>query len=74
MTTRSSEPGYLRPRELAERWLGVVTMSTLDNWRSQKRGPRFVKIGGRVLYPIDEVVAYERRNLRGTPNNPPTQP
>lgn len=70
--TRSSD--YLTPRELAERWRNIVSLSTLDNWRSsQNRGPRFVKIGGRVLYPVAEVEAYEARNLRGTPNTP-TQP
>ena len=52
---------YLTPKELAERWRNIVTLSTLDNWRSsQNRGPRFVKIGGRVLYPVAEVEAYER--------------
>ena len=74
MTMKSSEPEYLQPRELAARWRGVVTLSTLDNWRSQNRGPRFVKIGGRVLYPVAEVEAYELRNLRGIPNNLPNQP
>lgn len=67
--TRSSD--YLTPRELAERWRNIVSLSTLDNWRStQNRGPRFVKIGGRVLYPVVEVEAYEQSNLRGLPNNP----
>lgn len=67
--TRSSD--YLTPRELAERWRNIVSLSTLDNWRSsQNRGPRFVKIGGRVLYPLVEVEAYEQCNLRGLPNNP----
>ena len=74
MQMKSSEPEYLQPRELAARWRGVVTLSTLDNWRSQNRGPRFVKIGGRVLYPVAEVEAYERRNLRGIPNTPSNQP
>ena len=73
MTKSFDQPGYLQPRELAERWRGVVTLATLDNWRSQNRGPRFVKIGGRVLYPVAEVEAYELRNLRGMPNHPPTQ-
>jgi hypothetical protein len=71
-TTKSSEqPGYLRPADLVSRWCNTVTLSTLDNWRSQNRGPRFVKIGGRVLYPVAEVEAYEARNLRGIPNHPP---
>jgi predicted DNA-binding transcriptional regulator AlpA len=65
---RSSD--YLTPKELAARWRNIVSLSTLDNWRSsQSRGPRYVKIGGRVLYPLAEVEAYEQRNLRGLPNN-----
>ncbi len=60
---------YLTPRELAERWRNVVALSTLDNWRSQQRGPRWFKAGGRVLYPINEVVQFEQRNMRGFPNN-----
>ncbi len=71
--TNSSDVEYLRPAELATRWRNTVTLSTLDNWRSQNRGPRFVKIGGRVLYPLEEVVAYEMKNLRGIPNTPNTQ-
>jgi len=61
---------YLTPRELAERWRNVVTLSTLDNWRSQQRGPRWFKAGDRVLYPIHEIVQFEQRNMRGFPNNP----
>ena len=65
---------YLTPRELAARWRNIVSLSTLDNWRSSaNRGPRYVKIGGRVLYPLAEVEAYEARNLRGLPNNPPSK-
>lgn len=71
----NSFDGFYTPRELAEgRWKDIVKLSTLDNWRSQNRGPRFVKIGGRVLYPVAEVEAYELRNLRGMPNTPPNQP
>lgn len=72
---RSSDNGYLTPRELAARWRNIVSLSTLDNWRSsQNRGPRYVKIGGRVLYPLAEVEAYEARNLRGMSNNNTTNP
>jgi hypothetical protein len=34
----SSDVEYLRPAELATRWRNTVTLSTLDNWRSQNRG------------------------------------
>jgi hypothetical protein len=61
----SGEKAYLTPAELAERWRNVVTLSTLDNWRSQQRGPRWFKAGGRVLYPVNEIIQFEQRNMRG---------
>lgn len=66
--TQSGDTNYLTPSELAERWRNVVSLSTLDNWRSQQRGPRWFKAGGRVLYPILEVLQFEQRNMRGYPN------
>lgn len=65
---QSGEASYLTPRELAERWRNVVSLATLDNWRSQQRGPRWFKAGGRVLYPINEIIQFEQRNMRGFPN------
>lgn len=43
---------------LAERW--DMKRSTLDNWRSLGKGPVFTKIGGKVIYLIDDVIAYEQ--------------
>lgn len=52
---------YLTPEELAERWEHRITVGTLANWRAKKRnqGPSFTKLGGRVVYPIEGVEAYE---------------
>lgn len=42
-----------------------ISVRTLENWRQVKgRGPRFAKFGKRVLYPVAEVEAYERGQLR----------
>jgi hypothetical protein len=71
---QSGDTSYLTPAELAERWRNVVSLSTLDNWRSQQRGPRWFKAGGRVLYPVTEVVQYELRNMRGFPNKTASEP
>ncbi len=71
--TSSNGVQYLTPQALAERWCGVVTLATLSNWRSAGRGPRFLKAGGRVLYPLQEVERFEQRNMRGIPNNPKGQ-
>ena len=55
---------YLTTKELIERWRNQVSASTLANWRSEKRGPSFVKIGGRILYPLADVLAYEEKSRR----------
>ena len=63
MTTRS-ESEYLTVKELIDRWRGQISATTLANWRSERKGPAFVKIGGRVLYPLQDVVAYEEKSRR----------
>ena len=62
--TRSDEPKYLTAKELIDRWRGRISASTLATWRYKGRGPVFVKIGGRVLYPLQDVVAYEEKGRR----------
>ena len=42
---------YLTPAQMAERT--GVTVKTLANLRSKKSGPRFVKVGGAVRYPVE---------------------
>jgi hypothetical protein len=37
--------------------LGVAT-GTLRNWRSQGRGPKYVRLGRRVLYRLKDLDAY----------------
>ena len=45
-----------RPREAAH-YLGV-SVDTLESWRSQQRGPAFIKIGGRIHYEQSALDAY----------------
>ena len=54
----------LTAAELAKRWRGKITEGTLANWRAQGKGPRFVKMGGVILYPLDQVEKYENENLK----------
>lgn len=55
----SQSQQLLSPAELVARWGNAVTLGTLANWRSNKTGPSFQKIGARVRYPLDAVQAYE---------------
>jgi hypothetical protein len=52
---------HLDQRGLAERWR--VSMRTLEQWRWQGKGPRYLKIGGRVVYRVEDVEAFEVANL-----------
>lgn len=58
-------PEFLTAEQLARRWAGIVTTGTLANWRSKKVGPQFVKLRGRVLYPVEKVTAWEAENMSG---------
>lgn len=53
---------HLRQKDLAERW--HVSPRTLERWRWLGGGPRFLKIGGRVIYRLEDVEAFERAQLR----------
>jgi predicted site-specific integrase-resolvase len=47
---------------VAERW--HISPRTLERWRWIGEGPRFLKVGGRVIYRLEDVEAYEREQLR----------
>ena len=40
---------HLNQKQLATRW--GVSEATLERWRSEGIGPKFLKLCGRVLYP-----------------------
>jgi hypothetical protein len=60
---RGGDHANLTQLELAERWR--LSGRTLEKWRQARRGPRYLRVGGRVLYPIEEVRRFEAANLRG---------
>ena len=53
-------PDFLTPKELATRWR--LNQQTPANWRSERRGPRWTKIGSKVLYPFEGIQSYEQSN------------
>lgn len=54
---------HLHQVELARRW--HLSPRTLECWRWQGRGPRYLKVGGRVLYRLEDIETYEADQLRG---------
>ena len=53
---------HLNQVELAERW--GFSPRTLENWRCRGEGPPFLKIGGKVIYSLEDVEAYEQEQKR----------
>ncbi len=54
----------LNQTDLALRWR--ISPRTLERWRWLREGPRYLKLGGRVLYRVSDIEAYERSIIRLT--------
>ena len=54
----NSPMNHLNQIHLARRW--NVSPRTLERWRWLNQGPRYLKIGGRVVYRLEDVEAFER--------------
>ena len=52
-----AEKQFLTTDELAERWR--KSKRTLENQRGKKQGPNYLKVDGKVLYDLEEIIAYE---------------
>jgi hypothetical protein len=48
--------------EVARRWR--LSPRTLERWRWLKLGPAYIKAGGRVVYRLDDILAYEAQQRR----------
>ena len=48
---------HLNEMELAKRW--EMSHRTLQRWRMDGRGPVYLKLGKRVNYPLNAVIAFE---------------
>jgi predicted site-specific integrase-resolvase len=61
---------HLNQRELAERW--NISQRTLERWRWVGDGPQFLKLGGRVVYRVEDVERYEAEQLRSHTGSSPS--
>jgi len=51
----------INEQELAERW--GLSPKTLQRWRSEGRGPRYLKLSKRVTYLVEEIQAFEMESM-----------
>jgi hypothetical protein len=52
----------LTTEELAARW--KMHPKSLANWRVSGEGPRYIKLGKRVLYDVADIEAWEQKNKK----------
>ena len=51
---------HLTPRQLAERW--QVSDATLASWRYKGCGPKYIKWGKVIRYPVTKIEEWEREH------------
>jgi len=54
----------LSDQNLAAELLGGLSVRTLERWRIEGRGPRFVRVGRRVMYRAEDLAAFVEAGLR----------
>ncbi len=53
---------HINQVELSRRWR--LSPRTLERWRYRGTGPRYLKVGGRVVYRLDDIEAFEAAQVR----------
>lgn len=67
------ETQHLNQEQLARRW--SMSFRTLERWRWLGVGPKYLKIGGHVVYRLVDIEEYEAESVRsGTPKSEITLP
>ena len=48
---------HLTEAELSKRWR--VSRRSLQRWRAEGSGPAFLRLNGRIVYAMDDIVSFE---------------
>jgi predicted site-specific integrase-resolvase len=56
-----SKEAYLSSQDLAQLW--GVSVNTLRKWRWEGKGPRFTKLGARVVYRQSDIDKFAEGNV-----------
>lgn len=63
------KPKLLTTAEVSERYGGRLSVRTLNNWRSQGKGPRFMRLEGKILYAVEELERWEQESTYSSTSN-----
>ena len=63
---------YLTTKELSKLW--NINPNTIEHWRTQGFVPEFIRIGRKILYSLDSIIAFEnKRKAQNTAENKQSQ-
>lgn len=68
MNDQTQSITHINQAQLSDRW--GLAQRTLERWRAIGWGPVFIKLGGRVIYRLEDIEAYERQHLRKSTSKP----
>jgi hypothetical protein len=67
MQAESLKARHLTQREIAQRW--SKSEATIERYRSDGVGPQYLKIGGKVLYRLEDIEQFEHDCLYANPHS-----
>jgi hypothetical protein len=59
---------HFNQADLSRRW--NISPRTLERWRWLKQGPGYLKIGGRVVYRLEDIEAFEVARIKDVDQQP----
>jgi hypothetical protein len=59
---------HLDEKALAKRL--SLSPRTLQRWRQERKGPAYLKLGGRIVYRLVDVEGWENARIRGALHSP----
>lgn len=68
MNEQTQSITHINQAQLSDRW--GLSQRTLERWRSVGWGPVFIKLGGRVIYRLEDIEAYEQQHLHKSTSTP----
>ena len=51
---------YITTKELSKRW--KINPNTIEHWRSVGFGPKFIRIGRKILYSLNSISEFAQMN------------
>jgi len=59
----------LDANQVSARYNGRISTRTLANWRTQGKGPKYIRRGGKIFYPVKFLNEWDEKNTYQSTSN-----